>query len=170
MPRRSLLLDLHGYSGRLEAEPPTCTGYPGDCVVTLLSADAPTRASRLAGRHKLSRAIVAGAATRKIRCVLWRAGSREFGANGGSERRGRLKAGPKADEEGAGSSVVEASNGSCNLARNHGAGAGLALLRDRSWRCGPAGDAGCRTERLGTAELNAVVDGKKEKEGERVCV
>jgi hypothetical protein len=41
MPRRSLLLNLHGSSGRSEAEPPTCTICPGKGVVALMRARTP---------------------------------------------------------------------------------------------------------------------------------
>lgn len=41
MPRCSLLLDLHGYSGRSEAELPTYTILPGKGEVTLMRAETP---------------------------------------------------------------------------------------------------------------------------------
>jgi hypothetical protein len=65
------------------------------------------------------------------------------GANTQSGRCGQVKAGATGRLGGAEASAVELSRGgSCNFARDHGAGAGLAVVWRGLWRCGPAEDAG----------------------------
>lgn len=57
MPRCSLLLDLHGSSGRSEAELPSCKVSPGVCMCAdaLICAGAPNRECRLARGAKALR-------------------------------------------------------------------------------------------------------------------